>query len=44
MIGIINTGSQNIGSIINCLNYIKIKFKLINNFKFLDKRDIIQQD
>ena len=41
MIGIINTGSQNIGSIINCLNYIKIKFKLINNINELKKVKMI---
>ena len=41
MIGIINTDSQNIGSIINCLNYIKIKFKLINNINELKKVKMI---
>ena len=41
MIGIINTESQNIGSIINCLNYLKIKHKLINNIKELQRVKLI---
>ena len=31
MIGIIDTESQNIGSLINCLNYLKIKSSLLKN-------------
>ena len=31
MIGIVNTGAQNIGSIKNCLNFLKIKFEVINS-------------
>ena len=41
MIGIINTESQNIGSIINCLHYLKIKFKLINKIEELKKVKLI---
>lgn len=41
MIGIINTESQNIGSIINCLQYLKIKFKLINKIEELQKVKLI---
>tara|TARA_Y100001958_G_C21087209_1_gene441553 strand:+ start:206 stop:841 length:636 start_codon:yes stop_codon:yes gene_type:complete len=37
MIGIIDTGSKNIGSILNCLKYLKIKNKLIQNIKEIDK-------
>ena len=31
MIGIIDTESQNIGSIVNCLKYLKIENSLIKN-------------
>ena len=33
MIGIIDTESQNIGSIENCLKFLKIKFDIINHPK-----------
>ena len=38
MIGIIDTGSKNIGSILNCLKYLKIKNKLIQNPKELNQK------
>ena len=37
MIGIIDTESQNIGSLVNCLNYLKIKNSLIKNPNDLKK-------
>ena len=41
MIGIINTESQNIGSIINCLKYIKVKFILIDTIEELKKVKLV---
>jgi len=38
MIGIIDTGSKNIGSILNCLKYLKIKNKLIQNTKEINQK------
>ena len=38
MIGIIDTGSKNIGSILNCLKYLKIKNKLIKNKKEINQK------
>ena len=38
MIGIIDTGAKNIGSILNSLNYLKIKNKILNNPKDISKK------
>ena len=38
MIGIIDTGSKNIGSVLNCLKYLKIKNKLIQNTKEINQK------
>ena len=38
MIGIIDTGAKNIGSILNSLNYLKIKNKIIQNPKDISKK------
>ena len=38
MIGIIDTGSKNIGSILNCLKYLKIKNIIIKNINEIDKK------
>ena len=38
MIGIIDTGAKNIGSILNSLNYLKIKNTILNNPKQITKK------
>ena len=38
MIGIIDTGSKNIGSILNCLKHLKIENKIIKNINEIDKK------
>ena len=41
MIGIIDTESQNIGSIENCLKFLKIKYKIVQNIDQANKCDKI---